>query len=397
MTLALQAVIVLLNVAIGAAAVTLGLHDMVTAEGFWETGLAVAFAVSGGVLVVSSLVLFFSRSRAAKEGSLYGLLAGCVPGFGLAMLQFVDYDWNLRLLAWGAAAVVPLGTAIVCRSCGLSFPRSSTLTAATFLTAALSVASLALTLRPANQPEILQAEITPKVVGHRTGPGNTELAIVQTTLTTKNLSNRRLLHLGSVYNIYADHVEARPGGQDATWTTDMEKDTWAGRFEVPHRSELVESGCQLYDLGDFLEPGQQDVTTIVSVLPSRSFNTAYTEAYVITAHADRLRLGDPLEDASGAVPPGPAQTKSCLGARRTVEWAIDPATWTRSLTETRRSFHFDYQASTENGVPGLSWDAWAGSKDDLHLRSDDPYYQRLARLYGIGWVGAYKELALDDP
>jgi hypothetical protein len=291
--LVLQAAVIVVNVVIGGLSLAVGVHDMANAEGFWQAGLAGAFAASGIILIGSSLVLFFWRSVTAKQGALYGLLVGCAPGLMLMVLQFLNYDWDARLIVWILAAMFPVMTTIICLRCGLRFPRSSTLTAATFLTAVLSAASLTLTLRPVNQPETLQAEILPKVVGHRIGPGNIELAVVSTTITTKNLSNRRLLYLGSVYNIYAEKVEGRKDGSDQA-LVELKQDQWSGRFEAPHRFQLVEAGCQTYGLGNFLEPGQQDVTTIVSLVPSQLFNTTYAEAEIVTARADRLRIGAPV-------------------------------------------------------------------------------------------------------
>jgi hypothetical protein len=219
---------------------------------------------------------------------------------------------------------------------------------------------------------------------------------VETTLTVRNLSRRRLVFIGSVYNVQARNVTSRLPAGDRDWQAQEElaRDGWSGRFEQARSDQLIEAGCALYNLGDFLEPGQHDVTTLVSLVPERLFNTVSVQASVLTVRGDRLRMGEVRgrtnqEDRNGS----DTRPAVCTGDAPT-EWRIETPTWAERITRNTRYLHVEYDLWQGPRRRELIWTAYADAEPN-RLEPYDSYNDRIADDYGMGWVGIYRELALE--
>jgi hypothetical protein len=288
---AIQVTILALNGLVGLAALVLGVHDSVVAQGQGERALGLSFLLGGGALFAGSLLVCFGDSVAKRRG-LYGLALGCLPGFSLVVIQLGKYEIDGRIFVWALAALLPLVTLVLCYRAGLRFVPMRNLTSAVLVTAAVSLFSALLTLRPVAQPETVDAEVSPKVLGYRTAATGERVAVVEPTLMVKNLSKRRLILVGSVYNVLARLGVPRTTTQEQDWNVaaELQQHNWSARFERWGPWTLVETGYDIYGVGDYLEPGSHDVTSITTLVPVGPFNTAHIRVAVATARADRLRL-----------------------------------------------------------------------------------------------------------
>lgn len=285
------------NVVLGGAAMALGAHDALLAVEISQRLVAVILLVSGMALAGGMIAHLIWD---AKDAALLCAMIGTLPGMVLTGVQLSFFGYSRRLGFWVGAILLPAvaGAILLVQGARLTYLRS--LASASLGAALLGLLpSLAGSAYRPLQPEFVDAELTASVVAERPsrhGP----MAVVDLTLRIKNNSDKRLVILGSVYSVYGIKSRPRGNGGDAEWAfpRELQAQGSSGRFEKPLRAVLTESGYSLYSPGAVLEPRQHDVESVPTLLPRRMFNTSFAAASVLTANADRVRLGTQSEDVS---------------------------------------------------------------------------------------------------
>jgi hypothetical protein len=215
--------------------------------------------------------------------------------------------------------------------------------------------------------------------------------VVNVRLTSRNISKRRLVFVASAYTVRSVASRLRPEA-----FADMSDPRFAGqlivsgsnsRFEEPWAPQVVEAGYDLQPPGDFLEPGQHDVTNVVIPVPLSVGNTVEVIVGVATAFADRLKFAE-----KRCPPPG----GTCPGGEGVVasRWDLDNTSWIDRLIVGHQELQVDYCVDQEPPGPMLGFAYRAGPYEQQRPNCD-PFNERSQSTFGLGWTYAYAALPLD--
>jgi hypothetical protein len=333
------------------------------------------------------------RSRYRDPAAICFLL-GSFPGATLSLIQITSYGYDARLTGWVALALVPVVGAILLFALGAQIR----LTPSTALTAVLTTllgAALPLigsVFRPVSEPATVDLDLGMSVVGYREDAKLGRVAMVNSQLTTKNISKRRLVAVASVYTVRSISSKIRDD-QSGSYlrerlTLEFDAQGWTGRYENPWQPELVEGGYANFLAGDFLEPGQHDVTNFLTPVPLSAGNTAEVHVSVGTAFADRLRLGTQVDAHSSA---------SLVPGERMVSrtWQVNPTGWLNRLTMGEQELRVEYGVDSDDQGPKFYFQIQAGLYRQRPSPADNKYNEKVANVYGLGWTTCYSSVPLD--
>jgi hypothetical protein len=392
----------------GAFAVVVGIHDLLAPRA-GERFTGAVFFIGGLALVMSAMWMLVPRKVTGHtidkqmNYALGGAILGLLPGITLIIIQVnygysqLDYGaYSRRLVFWLLAVAIPaLGVVMLWKKgARLAFFGAPSSVAILVACIALLPPLLGGAFRPVVDATIVDAQMDMHVVGHRNDPKLGNVAVIKCKLTIKNIAKRRLIIVGSLYSILATDSRQRKSPPKEDWSIkgpmakELQKWYWSGRYESPWDNTTVdEVGYDIFSPGDTLEPGQQAVTTLLTVVPYDQYNTVQAYATVATAFDDRLTLGTQettVEDHA-------------LDQKNPVEasWDIKQTSWAVWLTQGSQELNVAYgMDSWQNKFDGLYLELWTGR----HLRQQNPsgqYNPQASTAFGLGWTTADDYVILD--
>lgn len=372
---------------VGAFFVVVGGHEGLLAGRASEQIVGVLVFAAGAMLALAAIVEIAGPRSPFRSVSAYGFLVGVLPGLTMAAVQVTSYPHWPRMAIWIATAAVPVAGLVQYFRSGMrlrsGWSASSSGTMVALLAALLPIAGVAFA-GEAN-PSILDLELNVSVVGHRQDPAQGRIALVNAELATTNISKRRLVVIASAYTVRSVASEIRKdafvGDPYPTLKTEIASSDYSSRFEQPWKPSLVEVGHEIFVPGDYLEPGQHDVTNILVPVPESSGNTAEVVISVATAYADRLRLGD-----SKAVD----ETGGDLVSQT---WGLRSTGWINWMVLGERQLDIRYWLKPNDNGDELDFDYLTGRAG--HRPTETEYDEKVENLYGLGWTACYSAIALD--
>jgi hypothetical protein len=254
--------------------------------------------------------------------------------------------------------------------------------------------------KPVSDAEVPNVSAETSIVGHRKAADGSPLAVVEADVTLENIGKRRLVVIGSVYTVFGAQSRGRVLKPPVPWAyaAEMASTSWSGRSEEPYVTHAVEMGYDVVTPGNTLDPGQRIVVRILTPVPAAEDNTAGIDVSVATAFADRLRLGDQLEDPNDG-------TMSATHAVTAV-WNVEPTSWVARLTRGRSVVAMDYQVSPMSDWPVSGstavpddphsvYGTYRVGLDEQTLQRADRYNAKPETFYGTAWTGAESTVAVD--
>jgi hypothetical protein len=248
--------------------------------------------------------------------------------------------------------------------------------------------------------EVPNVSAETSIVAERTAADGSPISVLEADVTVENISKRRLVVIGSLYTVFGAESVGRHLKAPEPWSYggELQANAWSGSSEKPYVTHAIEMGYDFVPPGNTLDPGQKTVVKFLTPVPGNEVNTAGVDVSVATAFADRLRLGDQLED--------PADRTVSTDRPTTAAWRIEPTSWVASLTRGHSTVEMDYQISTmkdwlgtgpdgdQNYPHGLSGTFRVGL-DEQELKRADLYNPKPETFYGTAWTSAESDIAVD--
>jgi hypothetical protein len=338
---------------IGLTATIAGGHDLIFARRIEERLIGGVLLCTGSTTCVGLLV----RTRRHRRWSVICFGVGSIPGIIVAAVQ-VSFQVNLWLIAWVAAAVVPLIAMTVLLSHGVRPFGGSKAEIGTLLTAAITVlvaaVGLGSTSRPVDDAGTVDVSVEVSQVGQRTDAKGGRFALVKSRVTFENKSRRRLTFMASSYSLVGYKGASRRNPASTTWTVGAEMDAkregvevaagWSGRYEPYEVYDGVEFGIDDLSPGARIDAGEEVVLEFISVVDLADTDTVSSCYGVTTARADRMILGDRLtETMIGEAVAGHLTHESADAVGTAGEWLIEPTSWLGWITRGNRTVHIAYR------------------------------------------------------
>jgi hypothetical protein len=219
--------------------------------------------------------------------------------------------------------------------------------------------------RPVLDPGSLNLSVENSVLDHHDGISGEDISVVNTLITIKNITPRRLVFIGSTYNIQGYQSTSRLFESEAQWpfASELAPNGWTGQFEQPNHDRAIEVAFDFLRPGDFMEPGQEVRLNYQTPVPTTQYSAVTSRVTVATAYADRLRLGAQILAASN----DPVTTESPSTSR----WIIDPTGCIAQLTRGNEIVEANYRMSgalspdaVNQGFEGLTLDTRIGESEE---------------------------------
>jgi hypothetical protein len=175
--------------------------------------------------------------------------------------------------------------------------------------------------------------------------------------------------------------------------SELHNSGWSGRFESPwDDNTVVEVGYDLIAPGDIIEPGQQQVVTLLPVIPSDRYDTVQVQASIATALDDRVKLGEQKSSVN--------ERELTWGTPVEAIWDIEPTSWVAWLTQGSKDLRVAYFMQGEAPkFTGLYSELNAGKdlqKRQFYGDNRQVFDPRIFTSYGLGWTSASDSLILDS-
>jgi hypothetical protein len=367
----------------GAFLVVVGLHDALLSQRAPERLL-------GAVLLILGVAILGSFSRNSLR--FLGYLAACTAATTLVAIQ-VSYRNDVRTWLWAGFAVV-FGFAatraflIYLKASRRGVSRETVGIAVALFTAVIApvLSVVGGAFRPvttAQQPSVTAQAVVLK--GDRAGMG-----LVKSTFTIQNIGNRRLMIIGSVYDVFGYKMDSRDLKTMPNWqyADETARYGWSGFYESPSYSHAIEFGFDVLAPGNYIEPGQSISETYLTPFKTSDLNVVGADVSVATAFGDRLQLGNQIENAAGQ--------PLVIGDSVESAWNVEPTSWLAAIVRGRATMRIGYEIqpmSDAERMPGNPIDAkipfgMIGTYEigyDVQKVSRELEYERLGSFYGTGW------------
>ncbi|WP_144128053.1 hypothetical protein [Catellatospora sichuanensis] len=370
---------------IGLFALTVGAYDAVAADRVGEQ-------VVGSIVAVAGLALAIAGGKALKDGArfrergyaLVGFALGAFPGSAICLIQLGSFGYSPRALYWMAMALLPFTVAVSAWAKGARPGGRQSTVWATVVTTILAAALpwIGGAFRAVEGPETLQVQALLTVSGHRQDPKLGKIAVVNISVTVRNISSRRLVFVASSYTLRAVKrplVSNVPDTADTDIIDDLGRHSWSARYEKPSSApKLIEAGY-LYEPGDYLEAGSENTQSFPALVPLKQYDTAEVDVSIATGFADRALLGE----STGSDYP------------LLQSWHLENTGLINKLTMGEQQVEVQYSLHTDEYGPLFGYSVTTADAPAERTQPYGTYNPHTESTFGFGVGGASHEIALD--
>lgn len=401
--------------AISALSLWIGFTDAATAVQVGQRLIGVVFLLCGSATLVTLGAIW--RGHRTSMLLLTSMFAA-VPGVLLTWVQLSAGPPNTRTLVWVAAAIIPLGIALVAslRAVERGLPRGRTLTSATGLAGLAALATLigstiqagATAYAPVRQgQESLDVDVALEVVGQRsdltmlssfdaagTARGVNQAQptpppqylVLEIEVAIQNVGSERLMFLGGAYSLLGWRSTVRSAPLDDEWVVtrlqDLRRETWSSRVEAGAERTLVEVGYESQTVDHWIAPGQSFTDTWWALVRAGDYDHLSVEYGAATARPERLRLGVAKERNEVGFVPGRSGRPSETAVYS--EWPVQETSLVSDLTREPRFLRVEYNTVTQveprSHPSGMEVTAYTDSEE---RRTAPDFNTYLDSFYGI--------------
>lgn len=383
-------------IALGLAALVIGVHDAGTGDDIAVTIVGTLLLLGGLVLVVGGIALVSTEAMLGRSFAAIGCVLGVVLGVMLAATQLTNDRASPMVLAWAAIAIVSVLALRLLRQDLSKVQRADVWRGLKVVTSVVTIGVLVSAAQfwygsiylPAAAPPSLSLSTRLEPAGELGGQ-----VALRGSVTIENTSGTRVNTLASLVQAYGIKVSAESPASDDFWselsdasappqaarpgepTSDATASLPAQRF-ANEDARTVLYASKLLSEGTYFEPGEAITVPFTLYVPKRGFDAV--RAYVSIAFARTALKLDSTRSRTEAGRNGADITST----------PVAEAGWLRDLTRSNRYLRVRRTIDAdENGV-----DVIVSFSPSLHKDGSSSFDRRMKRFYGYSTANAAFEL-----